>query len=190
MRLVAALSVGLLLFGGVLSDAGAQATDRRGLVLGAGAGRGLARLACGICQAERQGGLTGYVQAGVMAGGSVLLGLEGAGWLRDEAGVNQRIWTLTGTASVYPRAVAGLYFKGGLGMLSYRARDDADQFRSRALTAIVGMGYELRVGRSLTVAPFAALFATANADLDFNGSRVAGDASFTLLQLGLGLTLD
>ena len=168
----------------------AQEATLRGPWLGAGIGTASAAVNCGICSSDRNGGLSGYLTGGFTFARGLRAGAELAGWRDETAGVTQRL-VLYG-ASLYwaPTPTAPWYLKGGIGLLSYRAStDDEDEDPLTAGTGALqlGAGYDLRAGSRVWVSPFANLIVSTSGNLT-SGNSVVTDASFSLMQVGLGVT--
>ena len=165
----------------------AASTGRNSFWIGGGLGSAYADLSCGICVEDAKSVMSAYLRAGLTLTPRLLLGLEGTGATNSEDGINERFTGLSVVAYAYP-TTSGFFLKGGLGLMSYKADDDVDQLTAQVLDLQVGAGYEVRVARNIALLGFANLLTSANGNLDFNGSRVTGDARLTLLQIGLGVT--
>jgi hypothetical protein len=94
----------------------------------------------------------------------------------------------SGVGFLYPTG-GGLFLKGGLGILAFKADDDTNELTATLFAVQVGLGYELPVSRRVALSAFSTLITTANGDLDYNGTRVTRDMNVTLIQFGLGVTL-
>jgi hypothetical protein len=140
-------------------------------------GLGYGSLGCDGC-GDRTGGSSGYLRVGGTLNPHLLLGVETDGWYKSESGTTLTQGNLMGAAYWYPTVTSGLFLKGGVGY----ARLSADSFYGAGSTsgwgAIVGLGYDIRVGGNTSITP------TANW---FNGSFDGG--STDVLQLGVGVTL-
>jgi hypothetical protein len=171
--------------------AAAQNPRLHGPWLGAGLGVGSAKVNCDLCVNDRNGGLSGFLGGGVALGPSVRAGLELSGWRDETDGVRQTLMLYGG--SLYWTLVPGSawYLKGGLGLLHYHADtvDDPEDDPLDASTAALqlGAGYELRTGGRVRVTPFANLIVSTSGNLT-SGNSVVTDASFSNLQLGVGVT--
>ena len=173
-----------------VSALGAQATSvRQGLWVGAGIGRGSARLSCQICRSGRDGGTSGYLRAGTTLSPAVLLGLEGTAWYHSDAGVDQLLASLQAVVYLYPRPGSGFYVKTGIGLSSFSAKDNQDEVSSHALAGQVGVGYEVPMGQSLSIVPFANFLGSTGGNIRFNNTVTDLSANTSLLQFGVGLTL-
>jgi hypothetical protein len=188
-RTSAGLVAGLLFSVLANSQASAQRLAyHEGFWVGGGLGSALTDVSCNVCINDSKSVISGFVRAGLTLSPRLLLGLEIIGTDNSEDGVNERILALSGVGYLYPTG-GGLFFKGGLGILKFKADDDTDELTSTLLAAQVGAGYELRVSQRLSISAFSTLMATSNGDLDYNGSRVTDDMRVTLVQFGLGVTM-
>jgi hypothetical protein len=163
-------------------------TSPNGVWFSAGVGSGWARVACGICTADRQVGPTGYLRVGTSISPGLLLGAEANAWTRDsdEEG-DGRDWTraVSAVAYLYPRPEGSLYVKGGVGYMNYHAEPDVS---TGNIGLQLGAGYEFRLGRTFRVNNFVNLLASSFGSLKTDDAEVVDDVSVTLLQLGVGLT--
>jgi hypothetical protein len=96
-------------------------------------------------------------------------------------------------ASLYwtPTPNASWYLKGGIGMLNYNA-DTTDDEEDDALGAStgalqLGVGYDFRAGSKLWLTPYANLIVSTSGNLT-SGNAIVTDASFSLMQIGAGIT--
>jgi hypothetical protein len=162
--------------------------SHQGFWYGGGLATALSDVSCNVCVEDSKSVVSGFVRGGITLSPRFLLGLEVLATDNSEDGVNERILGLTGVGYFYP-AAGGWFFKGGLGLLKFKADDDTDELTSTLLSLQVGVGYELPVSRRVSLSAFSALTTTANGDLDYNGSRVTSDMNLTLIQFGFGVTL-
>ena len=180
----------LLMAAAVSQPAAAQSPTLRGPWLGGGLGTGSAQVNCELCTSDRNGGLSGYLAGGIAAGPSLRVGAELAGWFDTTDDVSQRLM-LYG-ASVYwnPAPAGAWYLKGGLGLLNYHAgTPDPDDETLEASSAALqlGGGYDFKAGDRLWIAPFANLVVSTSGNLT-SGNTIVTDASFSLFQIGAGVT--
>ena len=190
MRRISAGLVAGFLFSALASSPGTaqQLAHHQGFWVGAGLATALQDVSCNVCINDSKSVASGYVRAGLTLSPRLLLGLEILGSDNSEDGVNERILGLSGVGYLYPTG-GGLFLKGGLGVLKFKADDDTDELTSTLLSMQIGAGYELRVSRRLSLSAFSNLIASANGDLDFNGTRVTDDMNVTLIQFGFGVTM-
>ncbi len=187
-RIPAGPLLGLVLITLAGFPAGAQQLSQRGgLWAGAGLASALSDVSCNACVEDSKSVISAYLRAGVTLSPRLLLGAELVGTDNSEDGVNERVLGLGAAGYFYPTG-GGLFFKGGAGVLKFRADDDTDALTATLLAIQVGTGYEVRLSHRLSLAAFTTLIASANGDLDYNGSRVTDDFNLTLIQFGLGVT--
>lgn len=188
-RISAGLVAGVLASALATSPGNAQSLTRHdGFWFGGGIASALTDVSCNVCIDDSKSVISAFVRGGFTMSPRFLLGLELLGTDNSEDGVNERILGLNGIAYFYPSG-GGLFFKGGLGMLKFKADDDTDELTSTLLSLQIGVGYELPVSHRMSISAFSALTTTANGDLDYNGSRVTSDMNVTLIQFGLGVTM-
>jgi hypothetical protein len=190
MSLSRIAAAGLLAALALSQPARAQEPVLKGPWLGAGLGTASAAVNCDICSGDRNGGLSGYLAGGFSFSPSLRAGAELSGWRDETAGVAQRL-VLYG-ASLYwvPTPTASWYLKGGIGLLNYRAStDDEDEDPLTASTGALqlGAGYDLPAGSRVRVSPFANLIVSTSGNLT-SGNSIVTDASFSLMQIGVGVT--
>jgi hypothetical protein len=146
-----------------------QAQTRQGFWIGGGLGYG--SLGCNGC--DRLGGVSGYLKLGGTLRQNILVGVETNGWTKSEFGQTLTMGNMSGAAYFYPMPSNGLFIKGGLG---YSILDDGFNNES-GFGLLAGLGYDVRVGRNLSITPVANWFRGS-----FSG------ASANVLQIGLGVT--
>lgn len=188
-RISAGLVTGLLLTALANRPGTAQQLAyHQGFWAGAGLATALTDVSCNVCIDDSKSVPSGYVRAGITMSPRLLLGLELIGTDNSEDGVNERMLGMSGVGFFYPTA-GGLFFKGGLGILRFKADDDTNELTSTLLSIQVGAGYELPLSHRLSLSAFSTVITTANGDLDYNGTRVTDDMNVTLIQFGLGVTI-
>jgi hypothetical protein len=141
-------------------------------------GLGYGSLGCDGCDG-REGGLSGGLQLGGSLSQKVLLGGATTGWTRSESGVTLTVGTLLALVRFYPSARGGFFLEGGLGLGTIHV--SMDGFGSESETgggALVGLGYDIRVGDNVSLTPAWLGFAARTSNSDANVG-----------QLSLGVTL-
>jgi len=186
--LMAALA-GALLLTSTTSLSAQRAAERHGVWVGAGVGLGSARLSCDICRIDRTGGTAGYLRAGATISKSILVGLEATGWYKSKSDIDQLLGSLHAVVLLYPKPASGFYLKSGLGISQFSAKDDQDEVSSQALSVQFGVGYEVAMGRGLSIVPYANFLGSTGGDVRFNDTVSGLSANTSLLQFGVGLTL-
>jgi hypothetical protein len=184
----AALVVSLLL--APPAALGAQeAGAHRGFYLGAGIGHGSAQLTCAICQGGRDGGTSGYLGTGYSVASRVRLGAEVLAWYKGGQ-VDYLLTSLQLVAVLYPIPRNRLFIKTGFGVAKYAAEDDDDSVKTQAFAGQVGIGYEVPMGRGLSLVPFANFLGTTGGDVRFNDTVSDLSANTSLIQVGIGVGLN
>jgi hypothetical protein len=151
-----------------------QAQTRQGLWVGGGMGYGSMGISCEGCpDFDREGGISGYLKVGGTLRQNILLGIETTGWTKSEGGATLTMGNISGAAYWYPMATTGLFVKAGAG---YSILDDGFANES-GLGMLAGLGYDVRVGRNLSITPVANWFRGS-----FDG------LSANVLQFGVGVT--
>jgi outer membrane protein with beta-barrel domain len=149
---------------------------RRGFWFSGGLGYG--SLGCEDCT-DREDGLSGGIALGGSLSQKVLLGVGTNGWSKSEGDVTLTVGTMAALIRFYPSATGGFFLLGGLGLGTIHAK--VDGFGSDSETgvgAVVGLGYDIRVGSNVSLTPFWNGFATETSNADANVG-----------QLGLSVTL-
>jgi outer membrane protein with beta-barrel domain len=185
----AAAALALAMIAGTASAA-AQTSRVHGAWLGGGIGTASAHVNCELCANDRNGGLSGYLTGGLALGPGLRAGAELAGWFDTTDDVSQRLALYGASVWWNPMPTQSWYLKGGLGLLSYRAatdNQDDDPLTGSAAALQVGGGYDIRTGSKLWLTPFANLIVSSSGNLT-SGNTVVTDASYSMLQLGAGLT--
>lgn len=136
-------------------------------------GLGYGGLGCEDCSG-RESGLSGGLAAGGTLGDKWLLGVGTTGWAKDLDGELLTVGTLDGRFRFYPVRTSGFFVTGGLGLgtLSYAGETEV------GVGVVLGLGWDIRVGRNVSLTPFWNGFAMRNSVADANVG-----------QLGLGVTL-
>lgn len=175
--------------------AAAQATGRpntrAGFWIGFGLGGGSTEVKCdSSCTNQRAEGFSGYLRLGGTVSSKVLLGGETNGWAHAESGIDETLGFASFVILWYPSATGAWYLKGGLGGMSYKADDGANELTATAPSISLGMGYEIRVSRNMSVVPFFNGLATSPVRIKYNGQALPTqeDVRVSLAQLGVGLT--
>jgi hypothetical protein len=155
-----------------------QAQTRQGFWIGGGMGYGSMGLSCSSCSGVgREGGMSGYAKLGGTLRQNVLLGIEMNGWTKSEGAGSVRMGNLSAAAYWYPMPTQGLFLKGGAGYSNLRADDGVNTASDGGLGILGGVGYDVRVGRNLSITPVANWF---------RGGFNNGSAD--VLQIGVGVT--
>jgi hypothetical protein len=148
------------------SSLSAQASRRDGFWFSGGLGGG--SLGCKDCGDRVNGGI-GDVALGGTINKHVLLGVGTAGWSREENGVRLTAATLDARVRVYPSVTNGFFFTAGLGLGSLKG--EFGLFGSETQTgtsALLGLGYDIAVGKKVSLTPFVSGVGVKTKDTDTN----------------------
>lgn len=141
-------------------------------------GLGYSTIGCDGCN-RRQNSLTVAMAAGGTVSRKVLFGASIDAATKSESGGNQIVATLLARLRFYPSLTNGFFLTAGLGLGTVRA--DATDIGTRSNTgtaALIGLGYDIRIGPNASLTPF------------WNGfSTGALDTNYNVGQLGLSLTV-
>ncbi len=163
---------------------------RQGFWIGFGFGPGSAGADCTSCTTDRTTGFSGYLRMGGTVSPHVLLGGESNGWVRPESGVTETLAYASFIASIYPSAAGAFFLKFGIGGMTYEVSDGTGSLTATAPAGSIGLGYDVRVGKMLSVTPFVNVLASSAVSFKINGISVptGQDIRLNLVQLGAGLT--
>lgn len=160
---------------------------RQGFWIGFGFGYGTLGVSCDGCpDIDREGGLSGYLKMGGTLSPKVLLGGESNGWSKEVNGSTVTAGNLSFAAYFYPQPTSGLFVTGGLGLSSYQ-EEGFDMATGFGFSA--GLGYDIRVGDNVSLAPVANFFFGSVGDLEEEtGFFVVPGVKQNVFQVALGVT--
>jgi hypothetical protein len=151
-----------------------QAQARQGFWVGGGLGYG--SLGCEGCT-DRTGAPSGYLKLGGTLRENILLGVETNGWTKSEFGARLTMGNVSGAVYWYPMTTNGLFVKAGAGYSMLDVDTGVGSGSESGFGMLGGVGYDVRVGRNLSITPVANWF---------RGGFDGGSAN--VLQIGLGVT--
>jgi len=150
VRLLTAL--GILTIAGAGAAAAQHPQTREGFWIGFGFGYGSAHASCDACSGNSEGGATGFLKLGGTLSKSVLLGGSVNAWTKSQGGVTETLGNVTANLYFYPAPESGFFLTGGVGLADYRASDGGSE-TSSGWGFGVGTGYDIRVGRMISLTP-------------------------------------
>lgn len=193
-------SAGILLAAFTVVPRAAHGQERQGFWFGAGAGYGSADTSCDECQNDtREAVRTAYVMAGWTVTPRFLLGGEFNAWSDNDmnAGPNVEMklkaYGASATVTFYPRASSGFFIRGGVGASFV----DADfELRRTTISAdlgkgvglVVGGGYDVRLGRSVSLTPALNVRVGHIGDVRVDGETFVSGWKQNVVDITLGLT--
>jgi len=191
MRIVARV----MALGGVLLTvapaARAQYPQRReGFWIGFGLGYGSANIYCDNCSSgARTGGVTAFLKLGGTPSRNVLIGGAINGWSHASGGATETMANVTGSVYFYPVAASGLFLTGGLGFSHYHV-DTSPAVSGTGWCFTAGVGYDIRVGRNISLTPVANFVYGGVGDLSVSGGggTFATGWKQNVVDFGLGVT--
>ena len=136
-------------------------------------GMGYGTAGCEDCF-TRDAGLSGGLSLGTAIGDRVLFGVGTTGFAKEVFGELLSVGTLDARIRFYPVKTSGFFMNvgAGLGTLSYGGESEF------GFGMMLGLGWDIRVGRNVSLTPFWNGFAMANSNVDANVG-----------QLGIGVTI-
>jgi hypothetical protein len=119
----------------------------------------------------------------------VRLGAEVMGWFREEEEVSEYLGAFGAVAHWYLTPGGRFFLKGGFGHALYRISDGDEVLTSSGFGPILGVGYDLNLGGTISIVPqFNSIITLPIGNLHLDGDQQAEGVSLALLQVGLGLT--
>lgn len=181
---VLALLVALFI---VPSRASAQASTAfsRGPATTIGLSKGAGALTCPFCTGDGEGGISGMIGADTRFRRGIRAAIEADWWMNSSNGASRSVLAVIPALHLYPRPSGALFFKVGLGLGRFSASSDEEELRTTALTALAGVGWEIRLSERSSVVPFASWLSGSGGTMRLNGARVTSFSGLTLLQYGL-----
>jgi len=187
-RIVLIASVFALVLAG--SGHAQTAQERNGFWIGFGFGYGSAQVSCDGCgNASRQGGAAMFLKMGGTLSRKVLLGGELNAWGRAENGGGVALGNTSAAVYFYPAANSGFFIKGGVGYASYLSLDsEGTSADGSGWGGVAGLGYDIRVGRSVSLTPVANFRFGLIGGITENGTTIMTGESQNVFDIGLGIT--
>ncbi len=189
-RLVALLAA----FSCAASAAQAQYPQRRdGFWIGFGLGYGSANIKCDQCvDSSGVGGITGFVKLGGTPSRNVLIGGAINVWAHSDGTSNtETISNVTASVYLYPQAKSGFFLTGGLGFSNYYV-NSTPSVDGTGWGFTGGAGYDIRVGRDVSLTPVVNFVFGALGDFDVpvsgGGFATARGWKQHVVDVGLGVT--
>lgn len=140
-------------------------------------GLGVGSLGCEDCDEREVSGMADIALGGTL-GDRLLLGAALSGWSKEEDGATLTVSTLEARVRFYPIAEKGFYLTGGLGLGTIRAEFDRFDESENGLGLTLGLGWDIRVGRNVSITPF------------WHGTAVSADESDANFgSLGVAVTI-
>jgi len=172
-RVVVSLATLACLATGVASAQRPQTRD--GFWIGFGFGGGSADISCTGCgTTTRETGFTGYLKIGGTVTPKVLLGGESIAWTKKESGVTAQLGNLAAAVYFYPAPASGFFLKGGPSFSYHREDDGTTSLTGTGFGFIIGAGYDIRVGKNISINPGANFYWGSVGELSSGGASTSG----------------
>jgi hypothetical protein len=186
-------AVSCLAFPSIASAAHPQ--ERHGFWIGFGFGGGSAKATCsdGCAGGNRETGVVGYVKLGGTLNQRVLLGGEVNVWTKQQEGVTVNFYSTTATITLYPQPSSGFFLRGGIGASSVDTEiiENSTKFTAdlgTGLGVLVGAGYDVRVGRNISITPTVDFWYGKPGDLRFGSEVIAHNWKQNVVDFTIGVT--
>lgn len=164
---------------------------RDGFWIGFGLGYGPLDPSCTGCGSlDSRSSFTGHLRLGGTLRPDVLLGGDIVTWTKSANGVDDVGGNVTAAAYFYPKVRSGFFLKGGVGIafFSTSPNNSGAGADGAGVGFTIGAGYDLRVGRNISLTPVANLLYGSVGDLQVNGGTVQQGWKQTILEFGLDVT--
>jgi len=140
-------------------------------------GLGYGTLGCQGC-GSREGSFSGGLALGGALSQKVMLGGGTNGWTQSKNGQTLTVGTLAAILRFYPSAKGNFFLLGGLGVGTVHVEvDGVGSDEESGFGALLGLGYDIRISRNVSLTPF------------WNGIGISTSTSDANVgQIGLGLT--
>jgi hypothetical protein len=158
-----------------------------------GVGAGGNRVSCQDCESiERFWGPSGYLRAGGTVGKNVSVGGEIAFWQASIDGSDAYLRAVEGVVLWHPSPSGGFFGQAGLGLGRLRnvftIEGETVRASETGLSVMVGVGYDLRVGKRVFLTPSVMSIAVPTATIDTPAGPL-NNVVATLFFAGLGITI-
>ena len=169
---------------------------REGFWINFGVGYGSAHEKCNGCSDTTVSGVTGFLRLGGTVSPHLLIGGEIQGLSHGYAAVDsfpsakEIIGSVTASLYYYPKPASGFFLKAGLGFSDYRFTVNGSSGTVTGLGGgmIVGLGYDIRVGRNVSLTPTGDLWYGSVGDLKSGSTQVGTGWKQAVVSFGLGVT--
>lgn len=164
---------------------------RDGFWIGFGLGYGPFDASCSGCPSfNSESGFTGHLRLGGTLKPNVLLGGDIVAWAKSANGLDELGGNTTATVYYYPMVRSGLFLKGGVGLSLYdlSPTNSGSGADGTGVGFTIGAGYDLRVGRNISLTPVGNFLFGSVGDIQQNGATILTGWKQTILEFGLDVT--
>jgi len=161
---------------------------RQGFWIAFGLGYGSADLTCDVCNFDREGGGVGHIRLGGTLSEKVLLGGDVTAWTKEKDGATFTAGNVSMVVLYYPMEAGGLFVKGGAGFSSIMIEVQGQQADGASFGLSGGLGYDVRVGRNISITPLVDFLYVGSQDLQYQSQTVWPGLSGNVLSFSVGVT--
>lgn len=179
---------------GVATASAGHPQERKGFWIALGFGYGWAEASCSLCEgADGDGASTGVLRLGWALNQRVLLGGEFDFWWKERSDDTLLLYNPVLTVSFYPRETSGLFVRGGIGG-AYA--DTGSRIGNTTITTtlgsglglLAGAGYDIRVGRKISITPALTYWTGRSMELQFEDTFLREDWHHNVVDLTVAVT--
>ena len=179
------------LVAGFPADARAQA--REGFWIGAGGGYGSVGVGCDECSGQdRESGGVVYLRGGWTLNPRTLVGIDFNLWsktMENDVEITLNLYNVIGSVTFYPSATSGFFVKAGAGMSTIDSEVDNATFElGRGLGLMAGAGYDVRLGRMISLSPAVGYWYGRPGDLRVGPADLFSNWRQNLFEFTVGIT--
>jgi hypothetical protein len=167
---------GVLSLLGVATASAGHPQERKGFWIALGFGYGWADASCEVCRGtDREGASTGLLRLGWALNQKVLLGGEFDFWWDERSEDTLFLYDAVATVTFYPVERSGFFLRGGIGgsfadTSSYFGNTMVTTQLGSGLGLLAGAGYDIRVGRKISITPALTYWTGRSMDLEFDNT--------------------
>lgn len=164
---------------------------RQGFWIGFGLGYGPFDASCTGCGSiTSKSDFTGHLRLGGTFRPNVLLGGDIVAWTKSANGFDELGGNTTATVYYYPMVRSGLFLKGGVGVALYdlSPTNSGSGAEGTGVGFTIGAGYDLRVGRNISLTPVGNFLFGSVGDIQQNGATILRGWKQTIIEFGLDVT--
>ena len=160
---------------------------RKGFWIGFGIGYGSLHATCDNCSDSTVGSVSGRLRLGGTLRPNLLLGGDIVGWSKDEGTLTDYAGGTSAAVYWYPMETGGFFLKGGAGFSYFSESGGGVASSGTGFGFIVGAGYDVRVGRNISITPVGNFLWGSVGDINTPFGTAFGWKQ-TLLDVGLDVT--
>jgi hypothetical protein len=116
------------------------------------------------------------------------LGLETNGFYKETNGIEVIDANVGASLHFYPSPTGNLFIRGSVGMSRLSLDDGVDEITSTGFGIGLGLGYDLYLGRTMSITPYFNYLLAMSGEAKLNGSATGEDLKPNMWQVGAALT--